>query len=164
MKQAFKKTLSLILAFTLSLGFLPSTVFAVEGETGMQDSGIAKPALTIGVSSITDSGAVLEFTSDQDGTVYYLVQESSKDKPNASTLQSAESTAASAAEPVTIDEEDLLSDTAYTVYGIVVTEVSQSDDDVATNSEALDTGLSAAVTASPVVSRDFTTDRKNPAA
>ncbi|WP_034861266.1 S-layer homology domain-containing protein [Ruminiclostridium cellobioparum] len=158
MKQVFNKTISLVLTFALSFGLLPSAAFAAEGESKIQDSGTSKPALTIEISGVTDNGAALELTADQDGTVYYLIQEASKNEPDAEAIKNAESAAISAATPVTVDAKDLLSGTAYMAYGIVVTENALPGDSVATDSDAESPDRTAGgESVSSIASAGFTT-------
>ena len=102
------------------------------GESASTGSS-ALPVLVIGVSAITDSGTTLEFTSDQDGTVYYLIQETAKDKPDVDTLKASESVKVTAGLPVAIDTRGLLRNTAYTVYGITVIEGGPEDTIVSEN-------------------------------
>ena len=78
----------------------------------------AQPVLAIGVSAITDCSVMLEFTSNQDGTVHYLIQEASKDAPDVDTLKASETINIAGDASVSINIQGLLSDTAYTVYGI----------------------------------------------
>ncbi|CFX14665.1 Cadherin [Syntrophomonas zehnderi OL-4] len=141
MKEAFKKGMSLVLAFALSFGPFPSTVFAAEDSGEIQDSGVP-PTLSIGVNGVTDSGATLEFTADQDGTVYYLVQEAAEPEPENANAIRAQSTAVSAATPTDAACEGLQSDTAYVVYGVAESEGLESD----------------------MVSQVFTTEKSLPAA
>ncbi len=103
-----------------------------SGESASIDSS-ASPVFTIEVSAITDSGTTLEFTSDQDGTIYYLIQETAKDKPDVDSLKASESFKITAGLPVAIDTRGLLYNTAYTVYGIAVIEGGPEDSIVSEN-------------------------------
>ncbi|TCL54980.1 GLUG motif-containing protein [Kineothrix alysoides] len=116
------------------------------GESASTDSS-ASPVLTIGVSAITDSGTTIEFTSDQDGTVYYLIQETAKNKPDADTLKVSESVKITAGLPAVIDTRNLMRNTAYTVYGIAVIE-GRPEDNIVSENFTTDMGEQA----TPVVS------------
>ncbi len=118
MSNPVQKILSLVLAFAITLGMTPITVIAAEGEEVPQDSGTSL-TMSMGISNISDSGATLEFASNQDGKVYYMLQEASGEKPaNVEAVKSGEPVTVVANSVVTAAAISLAPNTAYAVYGV----------------------------------------------
>jgi hypothetical protein len=84
MKITQKRIFSLLLSVVLLFTALPTAAMAEEALL-IQDSGKA-PALSIGVSNVTENNAEITFSASVDGPVYYTVYRSDEQPPEQSVI------------------------------------------------------------------------------
>ncbi|ADY55364.1 S-layer domain-containing protein [Syntrophobotulus glycolicus DSM 8271] len=134
-----KRMLSLLLAVAMVVTLLPVTAWAEEvspvqesgevsapviGESIATDSNagkhtVSENTLSVSVSSVTDSGAELAFTSSVDGTVSYLVQKSDEAAPDEAAVLAGKTVAATTGAAITAELTGLTAETDYTVYALL---------------------------------------------
>ncbi|SDN97476.1 hypothetical protein [Acetanaerobacterium elongatum] len=110
----FKTIFSMMLALALTVIIIPATVFAAEEDLV---PGSTAPALSVGISNVTDIDAELTFEVTGYAGEYkikYLVLKTSEDKPDVDTIKNTGNIAESNVAAIT----NLIPETAYTVYSI----------------------------------------------